>query len=205
MDFDTLAKKSVVEKTADALTKKGYEVFVVGKGSHALKKIKKLIPEGVSVMNGSSTTLVQIGYLKLLESRKHKLNDLHAKVTAEPNKEKRRKLRRESVLSDYYLGSVHALIENGEFVIASNTGSQIPHIVFTSPNLIFVVSTKKIVPTLDAAMDRLTKHVVPMENKYMLKTYKVGTNLNKLLIFKGELPLLARKITFILVNENLGY
>lgn len=205
MNYNRLASDATVEKVAKALEEKGYEVQVVKNANDALAKIKKIIPQGASVMNGSSVTLEQIGYLDYLASGKHKWVDLHAKVNAENDKEKRAKLMREASLSDYYLVSVHALAETGEFVIASNTGSQLPHIVFTSPNLIFVVSTKKIVPTLDAAMERLEEYVVPLEDKQMLEKYNVGTHLNKIVIFKGENPMIGRKIRFILVKEKLGF
>ena len=205
MNYDTLASSDVVNKTTAALTKKGYEVLIVENKNQALEKIKTLIPNGASVMNGSSVTLEQIGYVEYLKSGKHRWIDLNAEVNAENDKEKRDKLRRETVLADYYLVSIHALIENGEFLIASNSGSQLPHIVFTSSNLIFVVSTKKIVATIDDAMKRLNEHVVPLENEHMMKLYNVCTNLNKIVIFKGELALLGRKIKFILVEEDLGF
>ena len=205
MDYNQLASLDSLQKTKDSLSQKGYEVFVVKNKTEALEKIKELIPEGASVMNGSSATLEQIGYLDYLKSGAHKWVDLHAKVTAESDKEKRTKLRRESVLSDYYLGSVHALAETGEFVIASNTGSQLPHVVYTSPNLIFVVSTKKIVPTLDEAMRRLKEYVYPLEDKQSLEKYKEHTAINKIVIFNGEVSYSGRKIRFILVEEDLGF
>ena len=106
-------------------------------------------------MHGSSTTLQQIGYMQYLETGTHGWNDLHTVITKENDPAKRAALRNQSVSSDYYLGSVHALTERGEFLIASNTGSQLPHIAFTSPNLIFVVGTQKIVPSLMDGMRRL--------------------------------------------------
>lgn len=205
MNYNQLATKNSVEKVIKALQKKRYEVMVVKNRREALEQIKKIIPKGASVMNGSSTTLEKIGYQKYLSSGKHEWIDLHAQINAENDKEKRAKLRRESVLSDYYLGSVHALLENGEFVIASNSGSQLPHIVYTSPNLIFVVSTKKIVPDLETAMKRLEEHVVPLEDNHMMKLYNFHTGLNKLLVFKGETTMSTRKIRFILVEEDLGF
>ena len=70
--------------------------------------------------------------------------------------QKESSLRKQSALSDYYLGSVHALLsETGELVIASNSGSQLPHLVFTSPNIILVVGTQKITSTLDEAIKHL--------------------------------------------------
>lgn len=205
MSYDTLATSEKMTKTTQALKNKGYQVFEVKNGAEALKKIKELIPAGASVMNGSSTTLKEIGYEDYLKSGQHNWRDLHAEVTAENDKTKRHALRRQSVLSDYYLGSVHALVENGEFVIASNSGSQLPHIVGTSPNLIFVVGTQKIVPTLAAALERLENYVIPLEDERMKSTGAPGTNLSKLLFFKDEPQFTGRSVTFILVNEKLGF
>lgn len=194
-----------LDKTIKALKAKGYEVIHFKTGAEALEKIKQIIPEGKSVMNGSSVTLEQIGYFDYLASGKHKWKDLKAEITAENDKEKRVQKRREAVLSDYYLGSVHALVETGEFIVASNTASQLPLVIYTSPNPIFVVSTKKIVPTLDAGMKRLIEHVYPLEDKQSKEKYGVGTNLNKIVIFKGEVASNGRNIRFILVDEDLGF
>jgi hypothetical protein len=205
MEYDTLASKKTVEKTVAALEAKNFEVFIVENGAAALAKIKELIPAGASVMNGSSRTLEQIGYIDYLKEGEHGWNNPKVAILAEKDKAKQAELRRLSVLSDFYLGSVHALAENGEFVIGSNTASQMPHVVFTSPNLIFVVSTKKIVPTLADAMQRLEEHVVPLEDQNMKQRYGMGTALNKILIFKGESPHNERKLRMILVQENLGF
>lgn len=205
MAFTQLANNQVVAETKKNLEAKNYQVVIVDSGAQALEKIKKLIPADASVMNGASTTLDQIGYSKYLESGKHKWNDLHAKITAEDDEEKRNTLRRESVLSEYYLGSVHALSSTGDFLIASNTGSQLAHVVFTSQNLIFVVSTKKIVENLDAAFKRLEEHVMPLEDVRLMKQYNVHTEDNKILVIKGENPMKQRTVTFLLVTEDLGF
>ncbi len=205
MNYDKLASKESVTKTTKSLTTKKYNVFEVSNGNEALEKIKSLIPEGVSVMNGSSVTLEKIGFVEYLKSGKHPWNNLHDGILKETDKEKQSLLRKQAELSDYYLGSVHAMTEDGQIVIASNTGSQLPHIVFSSPNLIFAVSTKKIVPTLSDAMKRLEEHVVPLENTHMMEKYGVGTSLNKILIFKNENPMIGRKINVILISEDLGF
>jgi L-lactate utilization protein LutC len=196
---------SSVDKLITNLQAKGYETSVVDTGVLALKKIKELVPKGASVMNGSSVTLEQIGFVEYLKSGEHRWNNLHAAIVAEKDPSKQELLRKQALLSDYYLGSVHALAETGEFVVASNTGSQLPHIVFSSTNLIFVVGQQKIVPDLTAALKRLEEYVIPLENQHMLDKYKVGTTLNKLVIFKGESPYTKRKIHFILVKETLGF
>lgn len=186
MDFNRLATEQSIETTKKALENKGYAVSVVGNGAEALELIKKIIPAGASVMNGSSTTLGQIGFSDFLKSGEHGWHNFHKSIQAEVDPTKRATLRQQSVHSEYYLGSVHALTENGEMIIASNTGSQLPHIAFTSPNLIFVVSTKKIVPDLVAGMERLSQHVVPLEDKRLMEKYGSHTAPNKVLVFNGE-------------------
>lgn len=205
MDYSTLASPSSLEKTVTSLREKQYLPVVVRTKEEALTKIKELIPSGASIMNGSSTTLQQIGYQDYLASGQHSWVDLHAQITAENDEAKRHVLRQQSVLSDYYLGSVHALTETGEMVIASNTGSQLPHLVFTSPNVILVISTKKIVPDLTAALQRLETHVIPLEDQRLMAAMNAHTAQNKLLLFKGEAAYLQRKIHLILVEEDLGF
>jgi len=205
MQYDVLADKEVVQQTVEAMAKRNIEAFVVGSGAEALAKIKELIPAGASIMNGASTTLGQIGFVDYLKSGAHGWNNLHEAILAETDPAKQAMLRKQAVLSDYYLGSVHALAQTGEMLISSNTGSQLAHVVFTSPNLIFVVSTQKIAPTLDDAFNRLQEYVMPLEDKRAREAYGVGTADNKTLIFKGENPMMGRKVQVIFVNEKLGF
>ncbi len=205
MQYNQLASNESIQTTIGELAKHNIEAVVVDTKKAALEKIKELIPSGVSVMNGSSTTLVEIGFVDYLKDGKHGWNNLHEAILAESDPVKQGKLRKESALSDYYLGSVHALSETGEFVVASNTGSQLPHIVFTSQNLLFVVGAQKIVPTLSEALKRLEEYVVPLENERSLKAYGAPTTLNKIVIFKGESPMIGRKVKMIIVKESLGF
>ena len=204
MEFNTLVKENIVNKTREALRAKGYTTIIVKTGTDALTQIQKMIPNGASVMNGASVTLEQIGYVDYLATTHHTWKDVRSQIRTELDPQKRVLLRRQAALSDYYLGSVAALTQAGEFIVASNTGSQLPLIVYTAPNLIFVVSTKKIVPTMDVAMKRLD-YVVPLEDADMRKHYGEGTSLNKIVIFRGENKSVGRKIHFIFVKENLGF
>lgn len=204
-NWDQLADDAVIQKTIESLAKRNVTAEIVANGAEALEKIKATIPKGVSVMNGSSTTLEQIGYTEYLKSGNHGWNDLHQAVNAENDQAKRAILRKQSVLSDYYLGSVHAVSETGEMIIASNSGSQLPHIVYTSPNLLFIVSTKKIVATVADGIKRIEEHVLPLEDERMKKAYGVGSAISKLLIFRQENPMMQRNVRMILVKENLGF
>lgn len=205
MNYGELANKESLDKTIKALGEKGYSVLVVENGADALAKIKELIPQNASIMNGSSKTLESIGFVDYLKAGNTGWNNLHRKIVEEKDPNKQKVLRREALSSDYYLGSVHGVTEDGQMVIASNTGSQLSHLAFSSPNLILVIGTQKIVPDLAEAMKRLESYVVPLENEHMMSLHGVRTKLNKLLIFKGESQYLGRKINIIFVNEKLGF
>ena len=203
--FDALKSSDAVMSTVGALTKRNFSAESVDSGAEALERIIELIPEGASVMNGASRTLEQIGYIEYAKSDKHGWNNLHAGIVAEKDGKKQTALRKQATLSDFYLGSAHAVTEEGEIVIASNTGSQLPNIVFGSQNLIFVVSTQKIVPTLPDAFERIERYVMPLENENMQQKYGVNTARNKTLILSGENPMMGRKVHIIFVNEKLGF
>jgi hypothetical protein len=205
MNYTALASDKSIKKVTDGLTQRGFIPTVVNSGKEALEKILTLIPAGASVMNGSSRTLEEIGFIAHLKSGKHPWKNLHEQILAEKDPVKQAQLRKESVLSDYYLGSVHGIAETGEMVIASNMGSQLPHIAFTSPNVILVVSTQKITPTLSDALQRLEEHVIPLENERMLGIYNVGTMKSKTLLLHHESPFLKRKVQIVLVKEKLGF
>lgn len=205
MNYETLANDESIKKAIESLAARGTEAMAVDNKLQSLEKIKSLISPAASVMNGSSRTLEEIGFIDYLKSGQHGWNNLHEGILLEKDPVKQAALRRQSVLSDYYLGSVHALAETGEFVIASNSGSQLPHIVFTSPNLVFVVGVQKIVPNLDAALARVRDYVLPLEDKRMKDTGAAGSAISKLLIFNKEPAFLGRKVRIILVKEKLGF
>lgn len=204
-NFGELAEEKSLQKTVQSLKKHNIEVIVVDTAKEAKEKILQLIPRGKSVMNGASRTLEQIGFIEHLKSGDHGWDNQHETIITEKDPKKQSELRKKATLSEYYLGSVHAVTENGELIIASNTGSQLPHIVFSSNNLIFVVGSQKIVRNLTEALERLEKYIVPLEDQNMQQKYGVNTQLNKIVIVRGENPMMGRKVTTILVKEKLGF
>lgn len=205
MTYDTLATQATINQTMDALKQRGMLPESLENKDQALARIKELISAGASVTRGASVTLEQIGFADYLKSGEHSWNNLHEKVAAEKDPAKRAELRKQAAMADYYLGSVHGLAQTGQMVIASNTGSQLPHIAFTSPNLIFVVGAQKITPDLPGALKRLEDYVVPLENEHMKQLYGMGTFPSKILIFNKEAPMLKRTVRVLIVNEKLGF
>lgn len=154
-------------------------------------------------MTGGSTTLEQIGFVELLKSGKHPWKNLKDEIFAEKDSAKQAELRKKSVTSEYFLGSVHAVAETGEVVVASASGSQIPSYAFSSDNVIWIVGTQKIVPNLEQGLKRVREHSLPLDDKRMKSIGYPGITIGKILIFEREI--MQRKITLIFVNEKLGF
>lgn len=203
--FGSLPSAERIATAEKALTANGFLPLSVASGAEALAKIKEIIPAGASIMMGASRTLEEIGFIDYLKEDGHGWNNLRGAILAETDPAKQAELRRQSVISDFYLGSVHAISETGELVIASASGSQLPHLAFTSPNLILVVSTQKLVATLADARKRVAEYVFPLEDARMKSVGFPGSLFGKELILHREHPMMGRKVHVILVNEKLGF
>lgn len=205
MTYNNLASPQVVEKTMGALKERGFLPELIDTKEAALERIKELITPESSVMNGSSRTLEEIGFVDYLKSGEHGWKNLHADILAISDPTEQQEMRKQALVSEFYLGSVHALTEDGELLIASNSGSQLPHLVSTSNNLILVVGAQKIVPTVSEAWKRLEEQVIPLEEERMQATQGVGTYPSKVLLLNREPNFMGRKVHVLIIKESLGY
>lgn len=204
MTYDTIPSAEVIEKTIVAVGARNVSVHLVETKAEALEKVKSLIPDGAEVMTGSSTTLQQIGFVDLLKSGNHSWKNLKEVIVAEKDPAKQTELRKLSVSADYFLGSVHAITEDGQTVTASASGSQLPSYVFTSDNVIWVAGAQKIVPTLESAFARIHDYVYPLEDARMKSVGMGGSVIAKMFIFEREV-MPNRHVHLVLVKEVLGF
>lgn len=204
MKWAELANEDTIKRASEALKARGVQVEFLQNKEEALKRLLALIPSGAEVMTGSSTTLQEIGFVDLLTSGKHLWNNLKEAIVKEKDPAKQMELRKKSITSDYFLGSVHAVTQAGEVIIASNTGSQLPSYAYSSKNVIWVVGVQKIVSNLAEGMQRIQEYCLPLEDNRMKKAGFKGSAIGKILIFEKE-ALPNRRITLIFVNEKLGF
>jgi L-lactate utilization protein LutC len=207
MNYNSLPTTDRLQKTIEAIRTRGVTVTLVETKESALTQLQALIPEGATVMTGASITLQQIGFESLLIEGKHPWRNFKDEILAEKDPAKQSVLRKQGTLSDYFLGSVNAIAETGEIIIASATGSQLPAYAFSSSNVIWVAGTQKITPTLETALQRVRDYVLPLEDQHMKQLYgnEARSVIGKLLIFEREAPYLRRNVNLLLVNEVLGF
>jgi L-lactate utilization protein LutC len=202
-NWTTLATPEVVTTTMENLQRRGMTALHVASKAEALAQIEQLIPEGKSVMTGSSTTLNQIGFAELVKANPHHWTDVHAQINAEPDETKRHQLRRLSVTSEYFLASPNAVTQEGQLVIVDRTGSRTGAMPSAAEHLILVVGTQKITPNLETAMQRIREYVFDLEDKRSLAAYGTHTDFGKWVIIEKEIT--PNRITVIFIDEALGF
>jgi len=203
MTWDAIPSDEAVKKAAEAVKDRAIRVITVDKRTDALHKLEEIIPGGAEVMTASSTTLQEIGFIDLLKSGKHPWRNLKEELLSETDPLKQLELRQKSVTAQYFLGSVHAVAQTGEIVVASASGSQVPAYAYSSPNVIWVIGVQKIVPTLKEAITRVGEYVLPLEDARMKREGFPGSMIGKLLILEHEM--MPGRITAIFVKERLGF
>jgi hypothetical protein len=112
-------------------------------------------------------------------------------------------MRRQGASPDVLVGSVHAITEQGEVLIASAVGSQLGPAASGAGAVIWVVGTQKLVRTLEDGFRRIREHSLPLESERTQQAYGQASAINKLLIVNGEMY--PGRITIVLVKQQLGF
>jgi hypothetical protein len=103
---------------------------------------------------------------------------------------------------DYALGSVHAITGDGTLVIASASGSQLASYAWGAANVIFVAGAQKLVPTLEAARERIYQHSLILEDARAQAAYGQHSSVGKILEIHQELP---GRIHIVLIRQLVGF
>ena len=201
--WNRIPPEEEVGETAAAIGKRGIRVIRVRDRKEAIDTLSRLIPRGSEVMNGSSTTLIEVGYEALLKSGETGWRDLHDTITAENDEKKRGELRRRSVTADYFVSGANAISRTGEIVACDMSGSRVGAWPFGAGHLILVCGVNKIVPTLDDALRRIREYAYPLENARAKKAYGIPSQIGKCIILANEK--VEGRVTLILIEESLGY
>ena len=201
-EFGELASDEQIERTVQALKVNKIEALVAENGEEARRMFFELVPEGAEIFLGASVTLETLGIQNEID-KSGKYDALRPKMFAMDRATQGREIRKLVGAPDYAAGSVHAVTESGQVLIASNTGSQLGAYASSAGKVIWVVGAQKLVKDLDEGMRRIEEYTVPLEDVHMQQLYKMHTNLSKVLIVNKEIR--PGRITMIIVKEELGY
>ncbi|KYQ91558.1 hypothetical protein DLAC_07325 [Tieghemostelium lacteum] len=198
--FRSTPSEQLIKDCIAALEAKKHKVTVVDDEAAALEAVKKLIPDGASVMQASSMTFDEIGFKKVYQSEDSKWISFHKKIFAEKDPSKQGDIRREALTADYFLSSVTAISKSGNFFVADASGTRVGG--FTAgKNVVLVAGINKLTESDEDAIKRTNDFCLPSESVRARKAYGVpGSQIQNLLKVAAE-----RSFHIILVRKLLGY
>src|ERR1043165_7003889 len=147
-EFSRLASNQQIARTVRALEANGIPTIVVETGEEAREYVMRLLPAGVQFYNPPSRTVDQISLRAAIESSTN-FQSLHSRLHSLDRVAQRAEIRKLISSPDVVIGSVHAITERGEVLIASASGSQLSSIASGADKVIWVVGTQKLVSTLN--------------------------------------------------------
>jgi acyl-CoA hydrolase len=172
--FTALPDDQTLAATDVALEEHGSSVEVVDDIGAVLARI----PKDSSVMTNTSVTLEETGIAAAIndggpyESARNKMFALDFATQAQ-------EMKAIGGQPDYALGSVHAVTRDGTLVIASASGSELASYAWGAANVIFVVGARKLVPTLEAARERIVEHSLKLEDARAYAAYGQNSSVSE--------------------------
>jgi hypothetical protein len=202
--FARIPDEATIQRTADALRAKGYDVHIADDLAAAREQVLALVPEGAEVNQGASQTLEQLGVTaEIEESGRYDAVRPKTRAMDRSTPEGIRAMRKLGGVPDYMLNSAQAVTEDGQIVVVSNSGSQLGPIAFGAGTVIFAISANKIVPDLETAMQRIEEYSLRHENVRMQGLHGIDSAVNKILIVNKEFR--PGRFAVVLIREAIGY
>jgi acyl-CoA hydrolase len=199
--FTALPDEQTLASAFTALEEHGFSVEIVDNLDAAREAVLARIPHGSSVMTNTSMTLAETGIADAIndggpyESARNAMFALDFATQAQ-------EMKAIGGQPDYALGSVHAVTRDGTLVIASASGSQLASYAWGAANVIFVVGAQKLVPTLEAAHERIYQHSLVLEDARAVAAYGQHSQVGKVLEIHQELP---GRIHIVLIRQVVGF
>jgi acyl-CoA hydrolase len=199
--FAVLPDEDTLAATVTALEEHGFSVEVAADLDAAREAVLARIPPGSSVMTNTSVTLQEAGITDAVNDSGH-YDSARAKMAGLDFATQLQEMKAIGGQPDYALGSVHAITRDGVLVIASASGSQLASYAWGAANVIFVAGAQKLVPTLEAARDRVYSHSLVLEDGRAVAAYGQHSFVGKILEIHAELP---GRIHIVLVRQPVGF
>ncbi len=196
------ADEAAILRTVAALQSRNVEAVVAEDGDDARQKLIAMIPDGAEVFKSTSETLDTIGYSDYF-NQTDRYKNLNREMAAETDRERQRELRRLASVAEYYIGSVHAVAETGEVIVASGSGSQLGAYVYGAKQVVWVVGVQKICPGLTEAIARVRGFSVERHHQWAEESGRTAGPMGKLMIFENEQA--PGRVRMVLIKEAVGW
>ena len=158
-----------IKRTAQALEKNNFEVFIADDKMAAKEQVRALLCNGDTIGVGGSETLNECEILPLVREEKYQFIDRYENGLSKSEIAARHV---ESLGARVYITSSNAITESGELYNVDGNGNRIAAIAFGPKTVIVIAGYNKIVKDLDGAVRRVKEIAAPANTKRLsMPTY----------------------------------
>ena len=153
--FSKPATEKQIQVAAGSLRHRGFTVQIVVSSTEARSLVNTILPLDKTVFTSLSETVRLSGLdqdINGVGSRYKSLRRELDKMDPQTQFRERVKL---GAAPDVIVGSVHAVTEAGQVLVASGSGNQLGPYAASAEKVIWVVGSQKLVPDLDTGLRRL--------------------------------------------------
>ena len=171
----------------------------------------ELIPKGSSINMGGATSVKECGLYEALSNGEYQFYDRDKVSTQEEKQE----IALKAFTSDYFLGSVNAMSEDGVFINIDGNANRVAAYAYGPKHVLLIVGMNKVVKTEADAMSRARNEAAPINaQRFGIDTpcSKNGTCFDCkspqcicCQILTTRFSRVKGRFQIILVDENLGF
>ena len=201
--FSVAASEERIQRTAESLARNGFLVHVVDSPEDARKLVESLLPLDKSVFTASSQTVKVSGLDEAIDGAGTRYKSLRQEIAKLDRSTQFREQVRMGAAPDVVVGSVQAITESGQVLVASGSGSQLGPYAAGAGMVIWVVGSQKLVRDFDEGMRRLERYAYPLEDERMHELMGRPSDMAKILIVNREI--FPSRTTVVIVREAVGF
>ncbi len=149
-----------IQKTLAHFKQNNMRGFFASSSQEVLPLLDTLIPDGTVVGSGDSVTLEALEVFPYLRNRQMEFLD---KFQPSLTKEQKRELYIRNFSADTFITSTNAITHTGCLFNIDGNGSRVAPMIYGPRQVIVVVGTNKLVPTVDDAIIRARQIAAPRD------------------------------------------
>ena len=158
MDVRKMRNEKLGARVVAALESRNMEAYYVETKEEAVKKALELIPKGSSINMGGAASVKECGLYDAISNGEYEFYDRDKVKTPEEKEE----IARKAFSSDYFLGSVNAMSEDGVFINIDGNANRVAAYAYGPKHVLLIVGMNKVVKSEEDALHRARNEAAPI-------------------------------------------